>query len=101
MVPASLNKDWRGFKMMSDAQPDLRMEVGTWPFPMASGRSMAQGTTSEKPIAHPGTYPMRHQMKLGEHCQQEVGNRNQEGTSSWVSDAHRKQNTHALLCAFL
>lgn len=81
-MPISLNKDWRGFKMMSDAQPDLRMEVATWPFPMASGRSMAQGTTSEKPIAHPGAHPMRHQMKLGEHCQQEMGDRNQEDPSS-------------------
>lgn len=75
--------------------------IGTWPFPMASGMSTAQGRTSKKPKVYPEAYLMGHRMRLGELCQQQGGDRNQEDTSSQVNDDYGKQNAHFLHCTLL
>lgn len=80
--------------MTSGSRTDLRKEVGflgrpqsgfpgavrmgAWPFPLASGRSMAQVRTAEKPRAYSGVFVMGQVMRLGGLSQQEGCNRCQE-----------------------
>lgn len=73
--------------LLSSSQNRLPVSVGlgTQPFPMASGRSMAQGIASEKTRAHQRAYPMKHEMKL-ELCQQEADEKNLEDISFQISD---------------